>query len=465
MTPNDNERKMKIHKFAIINELVGKQEDDIKYIIGHPMIEPSVFNNKLTNMLCLENMASSILINNGNNNEQSITCNDNISCGYHNFLRMKQNEVRTIVNSINAWRNSIDLEDNGKDNYYKYEIADLGISKQIIDRVFGWNKVLVNVVPATHVTPLNWTSDNNVNCVHVTQDNIGVVKDTPCRTDVNFKQLEGVFELLKRISTIAFITSTKRTSKRQSEIKASPVMTAIRNIATAIGNVFTSVATPLRKPQHKEQGTFRTKAAAMFGGFSLASGSGKDIVNEIYGDVKDTITEIYLDKLTGLENPTEAILGYYKTSLMTLTPAFDRHMFMEILYNADIYQRAIASIGQHVEDPANKKMIDGNDFKAEFKRDNTLIKKSKWFGRNNGASDLFKAPIDIKEARAAGNEIDSLNANYLYQPLYKKIHDIDTNNSFAYAMIGYLKNLEYYDNVNESSHAFYTNRPEIALFN
>ena len=166
------------------------------------MIEPSQYNSKLTNMLCLEAMGYAQVISGANKNTHSITCRDNISCGYHNFLNMSQDEVRTIVNSINAWRNSIDLEDNGRDNYYKYEIADLGISKQIIDRVFAWNKVLFNITPAGAVpaageivNPLRWTAVSNVIQVDDDQAHIGVVKDTPCRTDVNFKQLEGVFEL------------------------------------------------------------------------------------------------------------------------------------------------------------------------------------------------------------------------------------------------------------------------------
>lgn len=461
ITPNDDTRKMKIHKFAILNELIGKQEDDIKYIIGQPIIEPSQYNSKLTNMLCLEAMGYDQYIKDGNNNTHSITCNDNISCGYHNFLNMPQDEVRTIVNSINAWRNSIDLEDNGEDNYYKYEIADLGVSKQIIDRVFGWNKVLVNVVPAANITPLFWNSAANYNCVHVTQADIGVVKDTPCRTEVNFKQLEGVFELMKRISTISFITSTKRTSKRQAEIKASPVMTAIRNIATAIGNVFTSVATPLRKPQSKRQGTFEEKANAMFGGFSLTSGSGKDIVNEIYGDVKDTITEIYLNKLTAVENLEANILGFYKSSLMTLTPSFDRHMFMEILYNAKLYDRAVHQIEQTLEDPAHKRLVDGDRIAA----DAAMNVKAKWTGNYAGEpGNLYSVPRGgLNEAVGAREDVKA--DTYRFDHFYKKIYGIDQHNALAYGLIAYLKNLEYHDDVFGTDHAYHIQKPELNLFN
>ena len=466
MTPNDDDRKMKIHKFAILNELVGKQEDDIKYIIGQPVIEPSQYNSKLTNMLCLEAMGYDQHIKIGNVNTHSITCNDNISCGYHNFLNMSQDEVRTIVNSINAWRNSIDLEDTGKDNYYKYEIADLGISKQIIDRVFAWNKVLANIRPAGAVPvageivdPLRWNSADNFNCVHVTQNDIGVVKDTPCRTEVNFKQLEGVFELMKRISTISFITSTKRTSKRQAEIKASPVMTAIRNIATAIGNVFTSVATPLRKPLSKKQGTFHEKAAAMFGGFSLTSGSGKDIVNEIYGDVKDTITEIYLNKLTAVENLEANILGFYKSSLMTLTPSFDRHMFMEILYNAKLYDRAVAQIEQTLEDPANNRLIQHGTIMGNA----AMNIKAKWTGNYAANDNLYNVPRGgLNET--VGLRVDVKDVAYRFDHFYKKIYGIDQHNALAYGLIAYLKNLEYHDDVFGTDHAYHIQKPELNLF-
>ena len=186
---------------------------------------------------------------------------------------------------------------------------------------------------------------------------------------------------------------------------------------------------------------------AMFGGFSLVSGKGEDIIKHIYGNQEQHILSTFLDKPMNEVEVDKQILSYFKNSMLTLTPAFDRHMFMEILYNAKLFDTAINGIHNHIDDLA---MADDNNVNnvnivnnGEI-RDKFGIMKKKSAAINQYATSENEV---ANKAFDAGNEYNGTTFEAIFGDLYKQIDLIDRYNGASYHIIGYLKNLEYYDPV------------------
>ena len=183
----------------------------------------------------------------------------------------------------------------------------------------------------------------------------------------------------------------------------------------------------------------------MFGGFSLVSGKGEDIIKHIYGNQEQQILSTFLDKPMNVTEVDKQILSYFKNSMLTLTPAFDRHMFMEILYNAKLFDTAIDGIHDHIDaDPApgdgnNVNISDGNGIRTVF----GIMKKKADAINKYAASENEVA----NKAFDAGNEYNGTTFEAIFGNLYKQIDLIDRYNGASYHIIGYLKNLEYYDPV------------------
>jgi hypothetical protein len=134
---------------------------------------------------------------------------------------------------------------------------------------------------------------------------------------------------------------------------------------------------------------------------------------------------------------------------------------MEILYNAKLYDRAVHQIEQTLEDPAHKRLVDGDRIV-----DNAAMNvKAKWTGNYAAVENLYNVPRGgLNETNDPRNAQDVKADTYRFNHFYKKIYGIDQHNALAYGLIAYLKNLEYHDDVFGTDHAYHIQKPELNLF-
>ena len=225
------------------------------------------------------------------------------------------------------------------------------------------------------------------------------------------------------------------------------IMGLIKSVGEKILNVFDWINTPMRTVRDKRINK------AMFGGFSLIENVGIKKINRIYGDAnKQIVLQTLFNEQNASTDLAENILSYFKNQMMILTPSFDRHMYMNILYNSKLFAEARRSIDLQIDDPAHG-LFD----------DNNLGVMSNFYYHNDGNAannrNLYWAPVMNGERPLRQRTDDTIDRNLLkntpvaaggtnhssYYELYQSIRELDRYNGLMYALIGYMKNLEYYD--------------------
>ena len=224
------------------------------------------------------------------------------------------------------------------------------------------------------------------------------------------------------------------------------IMGLIKSVGEKILNVFDWINTPMRTVRDKRINK------AMFGGFSLIENVGIKKINRIYGDAnKQIVLQTLFNEQNASTDLAENILSYFKNQMMILTPSFDRHMYMNILYNSKLFSEARRSIDLQIDDPAHGLFDDNNlGVMSNFNYHTAGVPAN---NRN-----LYWAPVMNGERPLRDQTADTIDRNLLkntpvaggtnhssYYELYQSIRELDRYNGLMYALIGYMKNLEYYD--------------------
>jgi hypothetical protein len=224
------------------------------------------------------------------------------------------------------------------------------------------------------------------------------------------------------------------------------IMGLIKSVGEKILNVFDWINTPMRTVRDKRINK------AMFGGFSLIENVGIKKINRIYGDAnKQIVLQTLFNEQNASTDLAENILSYFKNQMMILTPSFDRHMYMNILYNSKLFAEARRSIDLQIDDPAHGLFDDNNlGVMSNFNYHTAAIPAN---NRN-----LYWAPVMNGERPLRDQTADTIDRNLLkntpvaggtnhssYYELYQSIRELDRYNGLMYALIGYMKNLDYYD--------------------
>ena len=314
--------------------------------------------------------------------------------------------------------------------YYAYDLKDCGLSIGTIIRITDY-KYDTELGPL--IKPIK--KDNSANILSITNGaDLKIVE-----RDSKVKEDKFLIAMKKYINPHKYLFRFK--NEVATQIKNTTFKEKIEAIVSKLKGLFTFDTSKSRTIDRNQKKINK----AMFGGFSLVSGKGEDIIKHIYGNQEEQILSTFLDKPINVADVDKQILSYFKNSMLTLTPAFDRHMFMEILYNAKLFDTAIAGIHTYIDaDPAPD-----HDNVNIATAENTIRDDFGIMKKRADKINLYAA----SENEVANKEFNAANAyngttfETIFGDLYKQIDLIDRYNGASYHIIGYLKNLEYYDPV------------------
>ena len=320
-----------------------------------------------------------------------------------------------------------------------YEMKDCKLNLDVLDRICKFEPVNNLTVPIKDAaTPIKVETDIKI----TKDDNLKLVPIEKSKVNETIYRIIGLLDYCT--SNDMKLRKKKLMAKQIEKNSIASPTTFFEKLIKAVGkikNIFVI---------NKDVKTSRNQnriSKAMFGGFSLVSGKGEDIIKHIYGDQEAMILSTFLDKPMNVAEVDKQILSYFKNSMLTLTPAFDRHMFMEILYNAKLFDTAINGIHDHIDEvPAldDDNVNNVNIVKDDKIRDKFGIMKKKATTINQYAASENEA---ANKAFGTAGEYNGTTFEAIFGDLYKQIDLIDRYNGASYHIIGYLKNLEYYDPV------------------
>lgn len=323
-----------------------------------------------------------------------------------------------------------------------YEMKDCKLNLDVLDRICKFEPVDNLTVPIKDaVTPIKVETDIKI----TKDDNLKLVPIEKSKVNETIYRIIGLLDYCT--SNDMKLRKKKLMAKQIEKNSIASPTTVFEKLIKAVGkikNIFVI---------NKDVKTSRNQnriSKAMFGGFSLVSGKGEDIIKHIYGDQEAMILSTFLDKPMNVAEVDKQILSYFKNSMLTLTPAFDRHMFMEILYNAKLFDTAINGIHTYIDaDPApgenNVNIADGNGIRTDF---GIMKKKADVINRYaDSENEVANKKINPNVPTETPAVYNGTTFKAIFGDLYKQIDLIDRYNGASYHIIGYLKNLEYYDPV------------------
>ena len=340
--------------------------------------------------------------------------------------------------------------------YYAYDYKDCGLSIETLNRIYGYKygqektkeaddslvKDLNLIKPAkADLTTYKITNEDDLK---ITIPNVKLVDDSILMNirklfNKSSSYLYNKYHLAQRAE--AALINAAKTDKPK-------FFGVISNIVSKIKGIFVPDSGKIRQNKIKTPKIQKS----MFGGFSLISGKGEDIIKHIYGDNEKVILATFLDRPQNVKDIDRQILAYFKNSMLTLTPAFDRHMFMEILYNSKLFDTAIEGINTHIDE--NPAPVDNVNI-AVIVDDKKVVRDS--FGIMKKKGNVINKYATAENVNAE-NTFETNNFKNYFGNLYKEIGLIDRYNGVSYHLIGYLKNLEYYDTASNSTMKYVQDR-------